>query len=213
MLTSLLALGLVHWFILVTPGPNVLLVTHLGASGQRRAALMAGWGISTVAGLWAGLAMLGINALFAAMPGIRLAVQVLGGLYLCHLALKVWRSGAPVQMPISGEGEGAGLTPWQAYRLGLITNLLNPKSALMFSSLFVAALPAQPDGALQTALLVMVVFNAVVWHSLLALAFSHSRVQAVYARQRLSLARLAALCLGGFGLRLLVNSARDWKAA
>ena len=77
-----MAVGLVHWMLLLIPGPNMFLVSHLAAAGQRRAAALAALGISMVACFWALLAMLGVQALFAALPGIRLAVQVAGGLYL-----------------------------------------------------------------------------------------------------------------------------------
>ena len=76
MWAMLVAVGLVHWLILITPGPKVLLVSHLAASGQRRAAFLAAMGISAAAVFGAMVAMLGVNALFAAQPGIRLGVQV-----------------------------------------------------------------------------------------------------------------------------------------
>jgi threonine efflux protein len=216
-LTMLVSVGLVHWVILITPGPNVLLVSHLAASGQRKAAFWAGMGISAVAVGWAMVAMLGINALFAAQPGIRLGVQVAGGLYLCYLARRMWLSSAPTPLGktrgAAGDGPGAAaalpMTAPAALRMGLVTNLLNPKSVVMFSSLFVAALPAQLPLHQQAAVLGMVLCNAVLWHGFLAGACSHPAVQAVYARQRRWLGRLAGVCLGLFGARLLWASARD----
>ncbi len=207
MMGTLLAVGLVHWTLLLIPGPNTFLVSHLAAGGQRRAAVMATLGISVVACFWAVSAMHGIQALFAAMPSIRLGVQVVGGLYLLHLALRFWRSGAPQDARLP-----AAMGAWAAWRMGFVTNLLNPKSALVFSSLFVAALPSEVPAPLQVAVLALVFCNAVVWHLFLAIVLSRPRAQAVYARQRRWLARVAALCLSGFGLRLLWVSARDWRA-
>lgn len=214
MWTMLVAVGLVHWLIMITPGPNVLLVSHLAASGQRQAAFRAAMGISAVAMFWAMVAMLGVNALFAAQPGVRLGVQVAGGLYLCYLARRMWMSTAPIPSgEAAGDASGAGaslpITAWAGLRMGVVTNLLNPKSALMFSSLFAAALPAQLMIHEQVAVLIMVLCNAVLWHGFLAGAFSQPRVQAVYARQRRWMGRLASVCLGVFGARLLWISARD----
>jgi threonine efflux protein len=208
MTTALLAVGLVHWMLLLIPGPNMFLVSHLAAGGQRRAAWLASLGISMVACWWALLAMLGVQALFAAMPGIRLGVQVVGGFYLLLLALRFWRSGSPRAAGQVTQVLGA----WAAWRMGLITNLLNPKSAMVFSSLFVAALPPQLPFALQIAMLAMVFCNAMVWHLFLALVLSQPRAQAAYARQRQWLARGAGACLGLFGGRLLWNTARELRA-
>ena len=210
MWAMLVAVGLVHWLIMITPGPNVLLVSHSAASGQRRAAFWAAIGISAAAMFWAGVAMLGVNALFAAQPGIRLGVQVAGGLYLCYLARRMWASSAPTPAGnASSTAEALPMTDGAALRMGLVTNLLNPKSAVMFSSLFAAALPSQLPIHQQAAVLVMVLCNAVLWHIFLAGAFSRPRVQAVYARQRRWLGRLASVSLGIFGARLLWISARD----
>ena len=210
MWTTLLAVGLVHWLIMVTPGPNVLLVSHLAASGQGRAAFWAALGISAVAVLWALVAMLGIKALFAAQPGVRLGVQIAGGLYLGYLALRIWLSSAPGPATLAPEAaRPLAMSAGEGLRLGLVTNLLNPKSALMFSSLFAAALPTHLPGYLQVAVLFMVWFNAALWHGFLAGAFSRPGVQAVYARQRRWMGRLSSLCVGAFGARLLWVSARE----
>jgi threonine/homoserine/homoserine lactone efflux protein len=210
MTTTLLAVGLVHWMLLLIPGPNMFLVSHLAAGGQRRAAWLASLGISMVACWWALLAMLGVQALFLAMPGIRLGVQVVGGLYLLLLALRFWQSGAAPQA--AGQVTQA-MGAWAAWRMGLITNLLNPKSAMVFSSLFVAALPAQLPVALQAAVLAMVFCNAMVWHLFLAVVLSQPRAQAAYARHRQWLARGAGACLGYFGGRLLWNTARELRTS
>jgi threonine efflux protein len=94
MLTTLLAVAFLHWLILLTPGANVILVSQLAAGGSRASACYAGLGVSVVAVTWALLAVLGVNALFASHPTIRLAIQLAGGFYLCYVALRLWRSGS-----------------------------------------------------------------------------------------------------------------------
>ena len=234
MWAMLIAVGLVHWLIMVTPGPNVLLVSHLAASGQRNAALWAAVGISAVAVLWATLAMLGINVLFSAQPEIRVAVQLAGGVYLFYLARRMWLQSREVpsgkvdsvdsvdeanemgdagNKGNTGDARGTAVsapaTPGAALRMGVTTNMLNPKSAVMFSSLFAAALPAQLATHQQAAVLGMVLCNALLWHGFLAGAFSHPCVQAVYARHRRWWLRLTSASLGMFGARLFWINARD----
>ena len=76
MLSTLLAIALLHWVVLMTPGANVLVVSNLAASGSRRAAVYAALGVTFVAGIWSSLAVLGVSAVFAAHPFLRMAVQV-----------------------------------------------------------------------------------------------------------------------------------------
>ncbi|MDO9112811.1 MAG: LysE family transporter [Polaromonas sp.] len=207
MFTTLLTIALLHWLVLVTPGANVLLVSQLAAGGQRRSAFFAGLGVTTVAVTWALLALLGINVVFAAMPQLRLALQVAGGMYLCYVAVRLWRSGS------AGKGEPAALlAAAAAFRLGFLTNIMNPKSALFFGSVFASALPPNPSVSLLAWTVGLVFANALAWHSFLAVAFSHPRVQAAYARQRRGLNRVAGAIVGALGLRLLTTAAAEIKA-
>jgi threonine efflux protein len=207
MLTTLLTVALLHWVVLVTPGANVLLVSQLAASGHRRSACYAGLGVTVVALTWAVLAILGVNALFTSLPKVRLALQVAGGIYLCCVAVRLWRSGASPAGHLSGL-----LAPWAAFRLGFLTNIMNPKSALFFGSIFATALPQDPSASLLAAATTMVFVNALLWHTFLALAFSHPRVQAAYTRKRHQLNRLAGALVGAFGIRLLVATANELRS-
>lgn len=207
-LASLVAVAILHWVVLVTPGANVLVVTQLAASGQRRAACFAGLGVTAVAVIWASLALFGVHAIFAAHPLLRLALQVAGGLYLCWLAVRLWRTGSGARPSAS-----LPLSAPAAFRLGFLTNITNPKSALFFGSVFATALPGAPSTGLLLAIVALVLVNALVWHLFLALAFSHRRVQAAYARRRVGLTRVASAMVGAFGLRLLVSAVVDARGS
>lgn len=207
MLSTLLAVAALHWIVLVTPGANVLVVSNLAASGSRRSAIFAALGVTLVAGVWSSLAVLGVHAVFSAHPLLRLGVQIAGGLYLLHVALRLWHagSGAPGAVP-------AKLSAAAAFRLGFLTNIMNPKSALFFGSVFATALPPQPSTAMLLASVALVVTNALVWHMALALVFSQRRIQSAYARRRAAIGRVAGVLVGAFGLRLLAAAARELRA-
>lgn len=206
MIATLIAIAVLHWVVLVTPGANVLVVSQLAASGQRRAACFAAVGVSVVALIWSVLALAGVNAVFAAHPQLRIALQLMGGLYLCFVAFKLWRSGGSSTVVATAE-----LTGFGAFRLGFATNILNPKSALFFGSVFATLLPTSPSVSLLASAVALVLVNALVWHLTLALAFSHPRVMAAYARYRHLLNRFASLLVGAFGLKLLVNTLIEIK--
>ena len=201
MLTTLFTIALLHWVALVSPGPNVLVVSNLAAGSTRRSACFAALGVTAVAAVWSSLAVLGVNALFNAQPALRLVVQVIGGLYLLYLAVKLWRSGAGTDA--AGQAE---MSATAAFRLGFVTNITNPKSALFFASVFATAFPPEPSTVLLVAAVIVAVLNALVWHLFLAFAFSHPRVRAAYARRRQAFSRCSGVLIGGFGTRLVVAS-------
>lgn len=208
MRNALLTIVLLHWAVLVTPGPNVLLVTQLASSGSRSAALSAALGISAVAMVWSVMALMGTQVIFSAHAGLRAGWQALGGIYLIHVAVRVWQGRS------SHAAEPApSASRLAAFRLGLWTNLINPKSTLFFGSVFASALPSRPGTMLIAVAAVIVFSNALVWHVGLALAFSSRKVQQAYARHEQALNRLAGSLIGLFGLRLLVGAATELTGA
>jgi len=207
MFSTLLAVALLHWVVLVTPGANVLVVSSLAAGGSRASACFAALGVTVVAGIWSALAVLGVHAVFNAHPYLRLALQVAGGLYLLYVAIRLWGTGGS-----PGQAASRPLSPFAAFRLGFLTNIMNPKSALFFGSVFATVLPPDPPPALLAAAVLLVLFNALAWHLFLAFAFSHPRVQAIYHGQRRMLGRIAGTLVGFFGLRLLAAAASEIRS-
>jgi threonine efflux protein len=204
MLPTLVTIWLLYVAAMVSPGANVLLVSQLAASNHARSARFAGLGVAVGAGLWATLAVLGINAVFDAFPGLRLALQIAGGLYLLYVASRLWRSNdAAYSTHAPAISRGA------AFRLGLLTNVTNPKAALFFGSVFAASFPAHPSAPLQVSAVAIVVISALCWYALLAYLFSRERVRAAYARTRQVATRITSIALGALGLSLLVASLRE----
>ena len=208
MLTTFLTIAVLHWVALVTPGVNFVLILQLAAGSPRSVSLSAAAGITTVTFLWALLAILGMGAAFSAHPALRQAFQIAGGVYLCYVAWKLWRAPAAVTTNVTALTTSRSA----AFRMGFITNVFNPKTALFFGSVFATALPPSPGPAVLAGAVLLCWFNAVVWHVFLALAFSHGRVQSAYQRGRTVFNRGAAGLVGAFGLRLLATTLQELRA-
>ena len=206
MLSILIGIWFLHAAVLLSPGANVLVVSQLAASDRARSAAFAALGVTLGAGVWATCAVLGVNAFFQAFPGLRLALQIAGGLYLLYVASGLWRSNSTLR------GRPTSVSPLAAFRLGLLTNLTNPKAALFFGSVFAASFPPAPSSLLQVSAVGVIVFNALCWHLLLAYLFSRERVRTAYSRGRKVANRIAASLVGAFGLTLLVASLREARS-
>lgn len=204
MLQALLTIALLYAGALVSPGPNILLVTQLAASAGRAIAVQAALGIAAGAGLWASAVVLGLPVLFAVVPGLRELLQLAGASYLLYIAWRLWRSGmatgGDAARPVGGIA---------AFRLGLLTNLTNPKAALFFGSVFSTALPASPTPTLCVLAVLLIMASASGWYGWLAVMLSHPGVREAYAGRALLLGRLAALLLGSLAIALLVGALRS----
>lgn len=207
MLASLAAIAVLHWAVLLVPGFNFVLIGQLAAGGSRAAAMSAVAGMTSATLAWALLAVAGVGVVFSAHPGLRLAAQVAGGLYLLQMAWRLWGSGGAVPgepPPVPGRAA--------AFRAGFLTSMLNPKIALFYGSVFATALPARPGLALAAAAVALVFFNSVLWHSSLALALSRPGVQRAWLRHQRRLNRVSAALVGLYGARLVAATAGEIRA-
>jgi threonine efflux protein len=207
MMEALLTISLLHWVVLVTPGVNFVLLAQLAVSGRRSTAAMAVAGITTATLAWATLAVGGVGVIFVAHPAVRLLAQIAGGGYLLYVAWRLWRSKA------SSAGEvPAHLTLGSAFRLGFVTNMLNPKPALFFGSVFVTTLPAHAGSSLIASAVAMVYINAVLWHLFLVVAFSVPKVKRGYERFSHIFNRAASVLVAAFGLKLVWATVQEFRS-
>ncbi|MFE3698281.1 LysE family translocator, partial [Nocardia tengchongensis] len=121
------ALGLV-----LTPGPNMMYLVSRTVSQGRRAGLVSLGGVAVGFGVYLAAATAGITAVFAMVPALYLALKVAGALYLVYLAWKTLRPGgvalfAPTELPADPAR--------RLFAMGLVTNLLNPKIAILYMAL------------------------------------------------------------------------------
>ncbi|MFI1914249.1 LysE family translocator [Nocardia sp. NPDC020380] len=121
------ALGLV-----LTPGPNMMYLVSRTVSQGRRAGLVSLGGVAVGFGVYLAAATAGITAVFAVVPEVYLALKLAGAGYLLYLAWKTLRPGgvsafAPVELPAD--------SPRKLFTMGLVTNLLNPKIAILYMAL------------------------------------------------------------------------------
>lgn len=187
MLSSLITIAILHCAVLVLPGFNVLLIGQLAAAGKRATAMSAVAGMAAATLMWATLAVAGVGLVFTAHPAIRQVAQIVGGIYLMYLAIKLWRAG---QAPNSAFAQEFG--PVGAFRVGFVTSALNPKIALFYGSVFATSLPENPSNAMVFLAVGLVFMNSVLWHSSLAFALSRPAVQSAYLRHFRALNRLQA---------------------
>lgn len=121
------ALGMV-----LTPGPNMMYLVSRTVSQGRRAGLVSLSGVAAGFAVYLAAATAGITAVFAVVPGLYLAVKVAGAGYLLWLAWQALRPGgtsvfAPMALPADPTR--------RLFAMGMVTNLLNPKIAIMYMAL------------------------------------------------------------------------------
>ncbi|MCB1488549.1 MAG: LysE family transporter [Bauldia sp.] len=184
----------------ILPGPNFLVIVWTGATGGRRPALLAAAGVVTGAAFWIAAGLLGMKALFAALPFAGTTIKLAGALYLVWFGIQMMirADAAPAT-----EGPRRGLAP---YRAGLATTLANPKSAAVAASLLAVALPAGASVWLVGAAFGVLISISAAWYVTVAIVGSMPVVVDRFTVMRRQLSRGIGALFTLFGLRLALNS-------
>ncbi len=190
----------------ISPGPSFVLVARTSIAVSRRAGLTAALGMGVGGVAFATLALLGLHALLTQVGWLYLALKIAGGLYLVHLAVRIWRAAPePIRVP-DGAAEASGAL--RSFWIGLATQISNPKTAIVYGSIFAALLPASPPAWILLALPPAVFLVETGWYAIVAVAFSAGRPRTAYLRSKAWIDRLAASVIGALGIRLVVEAAK-----
>jgi threonine/homoserine/homoserine lactone efflux protein len=189
----------------VSPGPSFVFVARTAIAISRRSGLAASLGMGIGGVVFAALAVAGLQAVVAGVPWLYAALRLLGGLYLLYLALRLWQ-GADAAVPLAPEGAAAPAHARRAFALGLATQLSNPKTAIVYASIFAALLPPNPPLWLSVALPAAVFVIEAGWYATVAAAFSSPRPRAAYLRAKRWIDRLASAVMAALGLRLMFDA-------
>ncbi len=177
-LTAFLAFALLSLFAAVSPGPAVLMSARTGLTEGFRTGAMLAAGIGAGAVFWAAAAMFGLNILFAAAPALLWLLKIGGGAYLVWMGITLWRGASqPFDTTDTHPVPRSGAS---AFRLGLFTQLANPKPAVMFSAIFLGTVPQGTAPWVYAALLALVFCNETIWNTLVARIFSLEKTRSGY---------------------------------
>lgn len=186
----------------VTPGPNLLATVHATLSKSRAHGLLVVLGLVTGTAVWASAAAFGIAAVVAQVGALYTLLKVAGAAYLIWLGVQLFRSGGKDRGPGAPSAGPHIRSGFGAYRLGVLTNLSNPKTAVFFASLYAGLMPPQPSVPLQLASIAVILSISTGWYGSMALAFSHPSVAGRYGRARRTLDRICGGLFIGAGLGL-----------
>lgn len=153
-LTSLLGFALVALGIAVTPGPNMIYVISRSLTQGVAAGLISLGGVALGFVFYLLCAALGISALLFAVPYAYDALRFTGAAYLLWLAWQALKPGGASPFQVKKLREDG---PRKLFAMGLLTNLLNPKIAM----LYLALLPQFIDPAAGSVLTQSIVLGAI----------------------------------------------------
>jgi threonine/homoserine/homoserine lactone efflux protein len=206
--TAALGIALIALGLVLTPGPNMLYLVSRSLTQGWRAGLISLIGTALGFLVYLTAATLGLTAIFTAVPTAYTVLRFAGAAYLLWLAWAVVRPGAA---PVFAVRELPTDPPRRLIGMGLLTNLLNPKVAVLYVSLLPQFVDADRGSvALQSFVLGAIQVAVAVTGDAAFILVAGSLAALLARRPRVARAQqwLMGCALGTFGVRLLVERSR-----
>jgi threonine/homoserine/homoserine lactone efflux protein len=192
----------------ISPGPSFVMVARVAVASSRVRGLATAVGMGVGGAIFGAAALLGLQSVLLAVPALYAALRVIGGLYLCYLGVLIFRSARRPLTAVDADGE-AGSRPLRAFWLGITTQVSNPKTAIVYASVFAAFLPASFSMGFAAALLAAVFCVEAAWYALVAVLFSSAGPQRAYLSYKSWVDRMAGAVMFGLGLKLVTSAAKS----
>jgi threonine/homoserine/homoserine lactone efflux protein len=185
----------IYTFAIVSPGPNFFLVTNTAMSRSRNEGVLVSFGVATGSGIFAFAGLVGLLPLVHSLPFFALIMRFLGGGYLVWIGIDMLRS-CRCNMPVDEEGQDrvSALVP---YRVGLLTNLTNPKAWAFYLSLFTLFIGTTFPLWSKIVLNVSMLLISLAWYAAMAILISSRAFQPLFMTCK-------PVVQGGLGMLLVI---------
>lgn len=206
--TIVVSVALAHFFALISPGADFVLIVRNGIAKPFRRAIGVAIGISAANGVYIALCLAGLGPFIAGSPAILRILKVAGGVYLCWLGvsgLRSKRSGDLVfsGMPAHGDFPATEGVARRETAAGFLSSLLNPKLPLFYFGLFSLALGKGLALAVRLALGAWMVAIVFLWDACILFALTRPRVRNAFLRRVRLVDRATGLVLLVVGMMIL----------
>jgi len=198
----------------MSPGPSFIFVAQVTLNKSRQHGIATSLGLGTGAVVFTLLACFGLFVILEKAPFLYGTLKLIGGLYLLYLAYKIWNSSkqdspntsvTKTSTSASDKSEIDFSLYIKSYLLGLLTQLSNPKTAIVIGSMIMAFLPQDvpPYSFLIIALLTFIIDSG--WYCLVSILLSTEKAQKVYNRFKKRINQISSGILAFLGVKLAFN--------
>lgn len=204
-LTALLGIATAISIGAASPGPSFVMVARTAAA-SRSDGLCAALGMGLGGLVFALASLLGLHGLLLAVPSLFWLLQVAGGLYLACLGVRIWRGARTPLATTPVQPKSGSATAVRSLALGLATQLSNPKTAIVYASVFAAFLPATTSLLFNLTIAGLVFAIEAGWYALVALALSSIGPRTRYLRYKTWMDRAAGGVMVALGVKLVFSA-------
>jgi RhtB (resistance to homoserine/threonine) family protein len=198
-----LTIVIAHALAVASPGPDFALVLRQSLAHGRRVAVWASIGIGSGIAIHVGYCSLGLGLLLKDSPVALNIAKYLGAAYLAWVGVQALRA-QPREGDLDLSEGDAAPSNRAAWLQGFIVNVLNPKAALFFVSLYALRVSPHTPAGLKFGYAVWLVLATMAWFCLVSVLFTQTEVRRRFLRHGHWIDRALGVVFLGFAAALVL---------
>ena len=203
-ISTLLSFAFISWLLVISPGPNGVLIAKTVPTSGRNA------GLANVAGFFASfyvhgtLSILGISLILIQSAQAFFIVKMLGAAYLCWIGIKsLLGAFKGIEVSKRPQTKKAATTIYKGFIEGFVTSTLNPKVSMFYLAAFPQFVTQAENTYLQAFTLVLIHSTLnLIWFSAMVLVFARLTGVANNGNFQRWVKGVTGVVFIGFGARL-----------
>jgi RhtB (resistance to homoserine/threonine) family protein len=199
-----LSLALIHILAVTSPGPDFAIVLRQSISHGKNSGLWTSLGIGCAVIVHVGYSILGLGAIIASSVLAFTIIKYVCAFYLMYLGFTALRAKAPTLADADVTHDiGKAVSKRDSFRVGFLTNVLNPKATIFFLAVF--SVTISPETMVSTKVLygAWMAFATTLWFSSVSLIFSKNAVRKMFLKAGHWFEKALGAVLIALGARLI----------
>jgi threonine/homoserine/homoserine lactone efflux protein len=200
---SLISAAIVsHALAVVSPGPDFVMAVKNTLTYSRKIGIYTAIGFGVGIGVHILYSFFGISYLIQQHIWVFNTIKYLGAFYLVFIGLQsITSKSQSIQIVASKEKQR--ITGFQGFKMGFLTNVLNPKASLFFLSLFTFILKGSPDKTTLVVISFFLIVNTALWFIIVAIFFDQALIRKSYEKYQNVIQLVLGILLIGLGISII----------
>lgn len=202
--TELVSVSVIAILMAISPGADFIMITRNSIFFSRSAGVFSALGVSFAIWIHVAYSIAGLAIIISKSIVLFSIIKYLGAAYLIFIGWKTFNSKSLID--IDEPSEVNDLSNWAAFKIGLITNALNPKTTIFFLSIFTQIVNPETPMWMQLIYGLVISFSHLVWFSLVAIFLSQPSLLQLFRNYKKAIEKIVGVVLIGFGLKVAATS-------
>ena len=200
-LTLIATVTIAHLIALVSPGPDFIVACRNSIQYSRKIGLWTAVGFGIGVCFHISYVFFGLTLIVSQSDFLLSSIKYIGAIYLIYLGVTSLFS-KEIKIELATNQNSPQIKWYSAVKIGLLTNLLNPKATLFFVSLFTLIVGPEVNTTVMTIIAIILVSTTILWFSLVAFFLTHRKMRNLFDGNQKQINSIFGVILIVIGIRI-----------